>query len=148
MLKLGINTVLFKGFGIKQALKLIKLAGYDGAELAVTIYLAEAPASGTLEVSCDSRFAFTEGQKAVLKRMRAITPEAKVVFAAAVSNHLQLTPELLRYAGTASYITEDPAGAEKYLKELSPESLQKDLSEYKLPEEFSKKLMAQLAIWE
>ncbi len=33
MLKLGINTVLFKGFGIKQALKLIKLAGYDGAEL-------------------------------------------------------------------------------------------------------------------
>ena len=142
------RSIPYSRFASKDAASGNEVWGYDGAELAVTIYLAEAPASGTLEVSCDSRFAFTEGQKAVLKRMRAITPEAKVVFAAAVSNHLQLTPELLRYAGTASYITEDPAGAEKYLKELSPESLQKDLSEYKLPEEFSKKLMAQLAIWE
>lgn len=33
MMKLGINTVLYKGFGIKTALKAIKLAGYDGAEL-------------------------------------------------------------------------------------------------------------------
>ncbi|MBR4235237.1 MAG: sugar phosphate isomerase/epimerase [Clostridia bacterium] len=32
-MKLGINTVLYKGFGIKTALKAIKLAGYDGAEL-------------------------------------------------------------------------------------------------------------------
>ena len=33
MLKLGINTVLYKGYGIKAALKAIKLAGYDGAEI-------------------------------------------------------------------------------------------------------------------
>lgn len=33
MLKLGINTVLFKAFDIKTALKAIKLAGYDGAEI-------------------------------------------------------------------------------------------------------------------
>ncbi len=122
--------------------------GYDGAELAVTIYIAEAPASGTLEISCDSRFAFTEGQKAVLKRMRAITPEAKLKFAAAVNTDLQLTPELLRYAGTASYITEDPQNAEKYLGELSAKALQQDLAEYKLPQGFVDKLFAQIAIWE
>ena len=33
MLKLGINTVLFKGVDIKTALKAIALAGYDGAEI-------------------------------------------------------------------------------------------------------------------
>ncbi|MBQ3763191.1 MAG: sugar phosphate isomerase/epimerase [Clostridia bacterium] len=32
-MKLGINTVLYKGYGIKAALKAIKLAGYDGAEI-------------------------------------------------------------------------------------------------------------------
>ncbi len=32
-MKLGVNTVLFKGFNVKQAFSAIKLAGYDGAEL-------------------------------------------------------------------------------------------------------------------
>ena len=142
------RAVPFSRFAARDAAEGKEVWGYNGAELAVTVYIAEASASVPVTVECDSRFAFTDGQKAVLKRMRAITPEAKVVFAAAVNNNLQLTPELLRYAGTASYITEDPAGAEGYLKELSPENLRKDLSEFKLPEEFSKKLMAQLSIWE
>ncbi len=142
------RSVPYSRFAAKDAAEGKEVWGYDGAELSVTIYVSETSASVQLNVECDSEFAFTEGQKAVLKRMRAITPEAKVVFAMAVSNHLQLTTELLRYAGTASYITEDPAGAEKYLKELSPESLRKDLSDYKLPEDFSKKLLAQIAVWE
>ena len=33
MLKLGVNTVLFKKYDVATALKAIKLAGYDGAEL-------------------------------------------------------------------------------------------------------------------
>ena len=33
MLKLGINTVLYKGYDVKTALKAVKLAGYDGAEI-------------------------------------------------------------------------------------------------------------------
>lgn len=33
MMKLGINTVLYKAFDIKTALKAIKMAGYDGAEI-------------------------------------------------------------------------------------------------------------------
>ena len=74
--------------------------------------------------------------------MRSITPEAKTIFAEAVSNQLQLTPELLRFAGTASYITEDPLNAEKYLGDLSKEALQADLAEYKLPQSFLDKLFA------
>ena len=33
MLKLGINTVLYKAYDVKTALKAVKLAGYDGAEI-------------------------------------------------------------------------------------------------------------------
>ena len=32
-MKIGVNSVLFKGFDAKTAFKAIKLAGYDGAEL-------------------------------------------------------------------------------------------------------------------
>ena len=116
--------------------------GYDGEGLRVTIYLSEAPASSQVSIECDSRFAFTGGQKGLLKRMRRITPEAKTIFAAAISSNLQLTPELLRFAGTASYITEDPKNAEKYLGELSKEALQADLAQYKLPQDFLDKLFA------
>ena len=41
MLKLGINTVLYKGFGIKSALKAIKLAG-DNEVYAPTFMLKKA----------------------------------------------------------------------------------------------------------
>ena len=116
--------------------------GYDGEELRVVIYLSEAPALTAFSIECDSRFAFTGGQKGLLKRMRNITPEAKTIFAEAVSSQLQLTPELLRFAGTASYITEDPLNAEKYLGDLSKEALQADLAEYKLPQSFLDKLFA------
>ena len=33
MIKLGVNTVLFKGVDVKTAMKAIKMAGYDGVEL-------------------------------------------------------------------------------------------------------------------
>ena len=32
-MKLGVNTVLFKGVDVKTAMKAIKAAGYDGVEL-------------------------------------------------------------------------------------------------------------------
>ena len=35
-MKLGVNTVLFKGVDVKTAMKAIKLAGYDGVELSAT----------------------------------------------------------------------------------------------------------------
>ena len=148
--KVSVNgrNVPYSRFAAKDAASGKEVWGYDGEELAVVIYLAESAASGQLDVECDSRFAFTEGQKGVLKRMRRITPEAKTVFAASISNHLQLTPELLRFAGTASYITENPCGAGTYLEDLSTEALKKDLSNHKLPEDFLKKLFAQISVWE
>ena len=33
MLNLGVNTVLFKPFSVEEALRAVKLAGFDGVEL-------------------------------------------------------------------------------------------------------------------
>ena len=33
MIKLGVNTVLFKAFSFREAAQAIKLAGYDGLEI-------------------------------------------------------------------------------------------------------------------
>ncbi len=41
MIKLGINTVLFKAFDVKTALKAIKTAGYDGAEISAIQGMSE-----------------------------------------------------------------------------------------------------------
>ncbi|MBP5567410.1 MAG: DUF5110 domain-containing protein [Bacteroidales bacterium] len=148
--KVSVNgrNVPYSRYAAKDAADGKEVWGYDGEDLAVVIYLTESSASGQLNVECDSHFAFTEGQKGVLRRMRRITPEAKSVFAAAISNHLQLTPELLRFAGTASYITENPCNAGTYLGDLSTEALKQDLSNHKLPEDFLKKLFAQISVWE
>ena len=52
MLKLGINTVLYKGFGIKNALKAIKLAGYDGAEISAIQGMCEHLVLDAWEAQC------------------------------------------------------------------------------------------------
>ena len=41
MIKLGINTVLFKAFTVEEAMKAIKLAGYDGVELSAIAGMCE-----------------------------------------------------------------------------------------------------------
>ena len=52
MLKLGINTVLYKGFGIKSALKMIRLAGYDGAEISAIQGMCEHLVLDAWETQC------------------------------------------------------------------------------------------------
>ena len=41
LLKLGVNTVLFKPFSVVEAMKAIKLAGYDGVELSAIAGMCE-----------------------------------------------------------------------------------------------------------
>ena len=121
--------------------------GYDGASLEVRIYLPEAPVNAVQTVEVEGRYEFLSGEKGVLKRMRAITPEAKTVFAAKISNHLQLTPVLLRFAGTASYISEDPFHASEYLKALDVAELEENLRSLgRIPEEFIRKITSQASV--
>ena len=98
-------------------------------------------------VECECEVKFTNGEKGVMKRLRALMPEVKAEFAAHISGSLQLTPQLLRLFGTPSFITEDPANAEEYLKAISVEDVSKHLDTItKLPDDIKVKLLKQLVI--
>ena len=57
------RAVPFSRFAARDAAEGKEVWGYNGAELAVTVYIAEASASVPVTVECDSRFAFTELQR-------------------------------------------------------------------------------------
>ena len=136
--------VHYSRFPAKDAAAGKAVWGYEGAELEVRIYLPESSVSHEQLVEVQGKYEFVSGEKGLLKRMRAITPEAKAVFAEKISNHLQLTPVLLSFAGTASYITEDPYGAAGYLKALDVDVLEADLRALeKIPEDFIRKITSQ-----
>ncbi len=134
----------YSRFAAKDAAAGKAVWGYDGVSLSVTVYLPESSVGTAHEVVCNGAFSFINGERGQLRRMRAITPEAKTVFAEKISSHLQLTPVLLAFAGTGSYITEDPWNAAKYLSELDVKVLEDNLRSLgRIPEEFIKKITAQ-----
>ena len=138
------REVLYSRFAAKDAAEGKLVWGYDGASLEACIYLPEAPVSSEQLVLVEGTYAFVNGEKGLLRRMRAITPEAKSVFAARISNHLQLTPTLLSFAGTASYITENPVKAAEYLGALDVDALEADLRSLgRIPEDFILKITSQ-----
>ena len=121
--------------------------GYDGESLTATVYLPEMSAGQNVIVECECEVKFINGEKGVMKRLRALMPEVKAEFAAHISGSLQLTPQLLRLFGTPSFITEDPANAEEYLKAISVEDVSKHLDAItKLPDDIKVKLLKQLVI--
>ena len=136
--------VPYSRFAAKDAAEGKIVWGYDGANMEACVYLPEAPVSAEQTVQVYGAYTFVHGEKGLLKRMRAITPEAKAVFADKISGHLQLTPILLSFAGTASYITENPFKAAEYLQALDVQALEQDLiSLEKIPESFIRKITAQ-----
>ena len=138
------REVPYSRFAAKDASTGKAVWGYEGAELEVRIYLPESSVNAEQIVEVRGRYEFVSGEKGLLKRMRAITPEAKAVFAEKISNHLQLTPILLSFAGTASYITEDPFNAAEYLNALDVNALEQDLRALeRIPDEFIRKITAQ-----
>ena len=139
--------VPYSRFAAKDAAEGKLVWGYDGAELEARIYIPEAPVSKAQVIEVEGKYAFVAGEKGLVKRMRAITPEAKMVFAASVSALLQLTPELLAFAGTGSFITEDPFLAASYIEALDVKALEDSLRAFgKIPEEFITKLLAQIGM--
>ncbi|MCQ2139207.1 MAG: glycoside hydrolase family 31 protein [Bacteroidales bacterium] len=124
--------------------------GYDGAELATTIYVEEVPADQQLLIECEfDRLAVTHpnlinGKKGLLKRMRAITPEYKLAFATNIDSMLQLPEQFTKYSQCASFITEDPDRTVGYLQSLDPAALEAEMRSFgKLPEDFIQRVMAQ-----
>ena len=119
--------------------------GYEGQDLTATVYLPELPAGQEITVECICSAPFVNGEKGRMRRLRVLMPEVKAVYAHYIDGHLQLTPVLLRWLGTPSFINENPHGAEAYLKALDPAELKADLDNLtRIPDEFKVKMLTQL----
>ncbi|MBQ9310687.1 MAG: DUF5110 domain-containing protein [Bacteroidales bacterium] len=117
---------------------------YDGDDMQLIVNLGEVSADLPLKVKVQAASPFTGGEKGRMKRLRSIMEEAKLQFALHVDKGKQFTPVLLKFFGTPSFITEDPANAEAYMNALSMDELRSDLDALSLPQDFKTKLLRQL----
>ena len=122
--------------------------GYDGTKLQTVIWLTEAPACEQVEIVCSfAEEASPEviyGKKGLIRRMLAITPEAKYMFAQLKISDLHLPDEFLNLAQCGSYITEDPAGCAGYLKAMDVDAMNRNFATWeKLSNDFKVKAAAQ-----
>ena len=127
--------------------------GYDGAELAAFIYLAKAPADKAvgIEVQYDDYAAGHEdllrGKKAMMKRMMALTPESKLVYAAKEDPYAALPKPIMHLAQCSSFILEDCFNAGKYLEQIDIEELNREIDALNLTPDFKTKLKAQIRVY-
>lgn len=124
--------------------------GYDGTSLAVTIYVPAKDAAEEIVVECsypDADRNLLRGKKGLLGRMKAITPETKLVYTEFIDKRQMLPVPFLKVAQCASFITEDPSGAEKYLREIDCESMVDAFDGLvKIPRWFVKKVREQAGV--
>ena len=122
--------------------------GYDGTKLQTVIWLTEAPACEQMEIVCtfaeEASPEVIYGKKGLIRRMLAITPEAKYMFAQLKISDLHLPDEFLNLAQCGSYITEDPAGCAGYLKAMDVDAMNRNFATWeKLSNDFKVKAAAQ-----
>ena len=125
--------------------------GYNGADLSATVYLPETSADEEITVECRfndyaaSHRELLNGKKALMHRMMALTPEAKLAFGKTVDPYMMLPDSFLALAQCASFINEDPQNTGKYLENIDKAALVKELDSFeKLPAEFTAKVKAQI----
>ena len=125
--------------------------GYNGADLSAIVYLPETSAAEEITVECrfneyaTSHRELLNGKKALMHRMMALTPEAKLAFGKTVDPYMMLPDSFLALAQCASFINEDPQNTGKYLENIDKAALVKELDSFeKLPAEFTAKVKAQI----
>lgn len=124
---------------------------FDGKELAATVVLEEASCSEPVVVECvyskDESRSVLDGKKAVIRRMFALTPEAKLNFSGLVDAFMMLPIDFLKAAQCASLINEDPANAAAYLNDIDLDAMIGSVECYdQIPADFKAKVKAQGAV--
>lgn len=120
---------------------------YSGADLTATVFLGARPAEESVNVEViysKGDTALLNGRKGLIRRFMALTPDAKLESAQSTHKSVQLSGTFLDCAQCGSYITEDPAGAEKYLKAFDTKERSESLDTLPWRAEFKEKLKAQL----
>ncbi|MGN1210627.1 MAG: TIM-barrel domain-containing protein [Candidatus Cryptobacteroides sp.] len=119
---------------------------YDGSELAATVMLEETSCSEDVVIECTYPQDRTvlEGKKAVIRRMFALTPEAKLLFSSCVDAFMMLPTDFLKAAQCASLINENPSETASYLSAIDIEAMYNSVACHEqIPEEFKAKVKAQ-----
>lgn len=122
--------------------------GYDGYDFQVKIHLPADSADKELEIVCvfdaDTVNTVTQGQKGLVKRIMALTPEAKLKFAELEIKNFQLPSEFMNIAQCGSYVNEDPYNAGRYLEMLDVDKMIGNLESWEnLSPDFKAKAAAQ-----
>ena len=124
---------------------------YDGRSLSATVVLPESLCNEEVVVECffdphQSR-ELLDGKKAAIRRMYALTPEAKLVFGQYVDAYLMLPEAFLKAAQCASLINENPAMAAEYLRAINLDAVNKSFDEFEqLSAAFKAKVKAQSSV--
>lgn len=145
--------VPYSRFAAREAAEGKSVWGYDGTELAVVLYLAEASADKEVrvEVLYDDYAATHEdllrGKKGMIKRMMTLTPESKLVFAATEDPWKTLPQPIMHLAQCSSFILEDCFHAGSYLEKIDVDELDREIDALKLTDAFKTKLKAQIRIY-
>ena len=122
--------------------------GYDGYDFQVKIYLPLMPADQAVEIVClfdeSVENTLVQGQKGLVKRIMAITPEAKLKFAELKIKNFQIPSEFMSIAQCGSYVNEDPFNALKYTDAIDVKAMVDNFNVWeKLSADFKTKATAQ-----
>ena len=113
----------------------------------VKIYLPESSADESVEIVCtysDQDKMYITGKKGIVKRISAMTPEAKLKFAALKIADFQIPSEFMSVAQCGSFINEDPHNAAAYLDALNIEAMIANINSWEnLNPDFKAKVAAQ-----
>ena len=111
------------------------------------VYTGDDAADSTLSVECvfnDDGDRFRSGKKGLIRRMMALTPEAKLMVEHHVMSGMQLPVEFLDIAQCGSYISENPERASDLLDSIDIPAMNSRFDGFgKLPETFRQKVAAQ-----
>ena len=123
--------------------------GYDGYQLCAWVHAGELPADELLtvevEYDTDSDLALLDGRKGLIGRMMKLAPEEKYMIATYVVKGMQQPVSFLSISQCGSFVTEEPTGAEDYLKAIDTQKLIDEFNSFgNVPSEFLHKLEAQV----
>ena len=100
-----------------------------------------------VEYDTDCDLALLDGRKGLIGRMMKLAPEEKYMIATYVVKGMQQPVSFLSISQCGSFVTEDPTGAEDYLKAIDTQKLIDEFNSFgNVPSEFLHKLEAQVQL--
>ncbi len=121
---------------------------YDGNSLTATVYLPEMPATEQITLvysASESNAKLLDGKKGLIRRMMAITPETKIVYADNIDPYPLLPKPFMAVAGAGSAITEAPQSAVSHLVNIDVDEMVEVIcGNDKLPADYKEKIKSQI----